>query len=167
MLFRSLKGGLFYISWIILYYYLLEPKTLLDERIITHIVHVSAWLLKCFGYSTFEETRDTTFQLVGIVGGSNNPGVWIGTACNAVSLFALFTIFIIAMPGSWKNKMWFIPMGLLIIHLANILRVTLLAIIAYVNVNYLNFNHTYTFTILTYSIIFILWIWWVNKFSKT
>jgi exosortase family protein XrtF len=166
VLYFFLKAAILYSSWIGLYYYFLEPQTLLDERVISHIVHVSAFLLRAVGYSTFEETRDTTFQLVGIVGGINNPGVWIGTACNAISLFALFSIFIFSFPGSWKHKIWFIPMGLMIIHIANVLRVSLLAIIAFKNVKYLNFNHTYTFTILIYSIIFILWMWWINKFSK-
>lgn len=32
---------------------------------------------------------------------------------------------------------------------------------------YLNFNHTYTFTFIAYSVVFGLWILWVNKFSDT
>jgi exosortase/archaeosortase family protein len=47
----------------------------------------------------------------------------------------------------------------------NVLRVVALAIIAKYCPQYLNFNHTYTFTFVIYSFIFLLWIIWVNKFS--
>jgi exosortase family protein XrtF len=161
-----LKAGLLYAFWLPFYYYFLEPKTTVDERIITHIIRVSAWVLEAFGYTTFQETRDSTFQLLGIIG-NNNPGVWIGTACNALTLFSLFTIFILAFPGSWKKKLWFIPMGIACIHFINIVRVCALAVIAYKDITLLSFNHTYTFTILVYGFIFALWMWWVNKYSKT
>jgi exosortase family protein XrtF len=162
-----LKGGLLYLGWIVIYYLLIGPYTSIDENFITHIINAAAKVLRLFGYQTFQETEDRTFQLLGIVGGNNNPGVWIGNACNAITLFALFSIFIVAFPGSTKKKLWFIPMGILIIHTLNILRVCALAMIAYYNYNLLDFNHTYTFTILVYACIFALWFWWVSKFSKT
>jgi len=31
---------------------------------------------------------------------------------------------------------------------------------------YLNFNHTYTFTFMVYAFIFLLWMIWVNRFSE-
>ncbi|MFN6038909.1 MAG: hypothetical protein ACK452_10620, partial [Bacteroidota bacterium] len=128
----------------------IEPKTNLDENFITHIIKLSEKTLNFLNYKTFCETEDRTFQLIGIVGGVNNPGVWVGTGCNALTLFALFSIFIISFPGKLKNKIWFIPLGILIIHFLNIIRVTCLAIIAFKNYSLLNFNHTYTFTIIVY-----------------
>ena len=41
------------------------------------------------------------------------------------------------------------------------------ALIANYNYYYLDFNHTYTFTFIAYSVVFGLWMLWVNKFSKT
>jgi exosortase family protein XrtF len=159
------KAIILYSSWFIFYYVFLEPKTTLDENFITHIIKCSEFILKVLNFKTFIETEDRAFQLIGIVGGDSNPGVWVGTGCNAITLFALFSIFIISFPGKIKNKIWFIPLGLFVIHIANIIRVCSLAIIAYYNYNLLNFNHTYTFTILVYSVIFLLWVWWVKKFS--
>ena len=160
-----IKAALFYSGWFIIYYLIIEPKTQIDEFFITHIIRVSDIILGLFKYETFTETNDRTFQLIGIVGGKGNPGVWVGTACNALTLFALFSIFIISFPGKWKNKFWFVPLGVLIIHCLNIIRVCALAMIAFYNYNLLNFNHTYTFTIIVYGLIFLLWIWWVKKFS--
>jgi exosortase family protein XrtF len=170
-----LKGGLLYAAWTAFYYLWFSPQTRVDERFITHIINVSGWILETLGYKTFkvlsdehfDPTDDKTFQLIGIVGGTNNQGVWIGSACNAISLFALFSIFVIAFPGSWKKKFWFIPLGIVVIHCLNILRVCALAMISYYNNDLLAFNHSYTFTIIVYGCIFALWFWWVNRYSKT
>ena len=162
-----IRAILLYTTWFTFYYLYIEPKTTIDENFITHIIHFSDLILNTLKFKTFVETGDRTFQLIGIVGGNSNPGVWVGTGCNAITLFALFSIFIISFPGKIKNKLWFIPLGLIVIHLVNVIRVCALAVIAYYNYNLLNFNHTYTFTILVYSIIFVLWVWWVKKYSRT
>ena len=47
----------------------------------------------------------------------------------------------------------------------NITRIISLALIAHYYPQYLNFNHTYTFTFVAYAIVFALWMLWVNKFS--
>jgi len=47
-----------------------------------------------------------------------------------------------------------------------VLRVVALITINYYAPQYIEFNHTYTFTILVYSIIFLLWMWWVNASLK-
>jgi len=41
-----------------------------------------------------------------------------------------------------------------------------LAIINYVAPQYVEFNHTYTFTLFVYGIIFLLWMWWVKSSLK-
>jgi exosortase/archaeosortase family protein len=90
----------------------------------------------------------------------------MGDPCNGIILFALFSSFIIAFPGPLKSKIWFIPSGIIIIYLANVLRVVLLAIIQlYVSRSTLEFHHTYTFTYMVYSLIFFMWWIWVNQFS--
>jgi hypothetical protein len=40
-----------------------------------------------------------------------------------------------------------------------------LALIQYKAPEYLDFNHHYTFTVIVYAFIFLLWMIWVNKFS--
>ena len=89
----------------------------------------------------------------------------IGAPCDGLVLFALFAIFIVAFPGSWRRKMWFIPSGILLIHLANLVRVVSLVIIQYNRPQSLKFNHDYTWTILIYGFIFWLWYLWSVRFS--
>ncbi len=148
-----------YLSWFVLYELVIKPYTTIDEKLISVIISQSAFLLKTLGYTTYQAVEEEGIQLLGIDGA--HP-IWIGSPCNAFTLFAFFSLFIIAFPGRVKNKLWFIPMGILIIHLANLIRVMSLTLINYYNPEYLEFNHTYTFTIFVYGIIFCLWMWWVN-----
>ena len=53
----------------------------------------------------------------------------------------------------------------LIIHLINAIRIVALAIIVDVNPDWLYFNHNYTFNIIVYSFVFILWYIWAKKYA--
>jgi exosortase family protein XrtF len=92
--------------------------------------------------------------------------IWIGGPCDGVAIMAIFLIFVSAFPGNQIHKLWYIPLGILLIHFINVLRVAGLTLINFYAPEYLDFNHNYTFTFLVYGFIFILWITWVNKFSK-
>ena len=95
-----------------------------------------------------------------------NHGVWIGEPCNGVKIFGLFTIFIISFNGSWTNKLWYIPLGILILHLFNIVRISILTYISAVDPFILDFNHNITFQLITYSAMLGLWYIWILKFSS-
>ncbi len=154
------------LTYTILYFFyefVIKKYTNLDQAFIRVIINWSDALLHLLGYKTFKVLGDTEFQSVGIDG---SEGVWVGAACNAVTLFFLFAVFILAYPGHQKSKLWYVPLGIFTIHVINILRVMALALIAFYHPNWLDFNHTYTFTFLVYGLIFLLWIIWVNKFAN-
>ncbi len=153
---------IFYLSWLLLYEFFIRPHTLIDEKVISNLIFISSAILSLLNYPIYASTQDINEQLIGVEG--SNP-IWIGDPCNAVTLIALFSIFIIAFPGKLKNKAWYIPAGILAIHAVNIFRVCSLTLIQYYFPKYLDFNHNYTFTLLVYSFIFLLWIIWVNRYS--
>lgn len=155
-------AGFLYLILYLLYQFVVKRYTFYDQKFIGWIIESADLVLKTLGYTTFKVLQDHDFQVIGI-DGSN--GVWVGSNCNAITLFTLFAVFIIAYPGNQRDKWWFVPAGIVAIHVLNILRVTALAIIANAYPEYLSFNHTYTFTFLVYSFIFFLWMFWVNKFS--
>jgi exosortase family protein XrtF len=156
-------AAVLYISWFVLYELVIKPYTSIDEKLIGVIINESSFLLRLFGYNTYQKQEDQDMQIMGIDGA--HP-IWIGSPCNAMTLFAFFTFFIIAFPGNFKNKLWFIPFGIVLIHIANLIRVMALALINFYAPGYLEFNHTYTFTIFVYALIFSLWMWWVNYTLK-
>ena len=158
-----LTAGSLYLALYLVYQFIVRKYTYYDQKFIGQIIEAAEMILNILGYTTFKVLQDRDMQVLGI-DGSN--GVWIGSNCNAITLFSLFTVFILAYPGRQKPKFWFIPLGILIIHFLNILRVVSLALIARHAPSYLDFNHTYTFTFLIYAFIFLLWMIWVNRFSQ-
>lgn len=117
------------------------------------------------GFNTsLEVTRDLVITKLTDYGPTH--GTWIGEPCNGIKVMGLFAIFLIAFPGEWKHKLWYIPAGIVIIHIANAFRVSGLTIIEAKWPQYLDFNHNVTFQVLIYGIIFLLWYIWVQKFSN-
>jgi exosortase family protein XrtF len=157
------KASLLYGTCYFLYEFILKRVTKGDQLFVRQIINLCQSILEQMGYKTFASKDVNDMQVFGI-DGSN--GVWIGGPCNGITLMFLFAIFVIAYPGSVKNKLWYVPLGILIVHTINIIRIIALALIAYYHFEYLDFNHTYTFTFLAYSAVFGLWMLWVNKFSN-
>jgi exosortase family protein XrtF len=155
-------AGILYVILYLIYQFVVKRYTYYDQAFIGQIIRAADVVLRAVGYKTFMVLQDRDFQVIGI-DGSN--GVWVGSNCNALTLFALFSVFVIAYPGHQKAKLWFIPAGMIAIHLLNILRVVALALIANYYPSRLDFNHTYTFTFLIYAFIFGLWMLWINKFA--
>lgn len=154
-----LKALSLYLIWFFLYEQWLSEIGWVDNVVIDNIVYLTEVILNGVGYDLF--VYDHT---IGIDGGH---GVYIGTPCDAIELMALFSGFVLIIKGSWINRLWFIPVGLIIIHFLNIIRVIALVLIAHYAEGYLEFNHKYTFTLILYVIVFVGWIIWVKYFSKT
>ena len=155
-------ASLFYIIWFVTYEFYIIPKTQLDEKIISNIVFFSEKILRFFSHDTYASTDDLNLQMIGVDGA--HP-VWIGRPCNGISVIAIFCVFILVFPGKLIHKFWYVPLGIILIHFINILRVCALASISYYKPEYLQFNHTYTFTVIVYGLIFLLWMFWVNRFT--
>jgi exosortase family protein XrtF len=157
------------ILWFGFYENIYELGELFDiefqRNISIHVAKISMFFISLFGYTPIIDTS-TDFVIISIEGNYLNHGAWIGEPCNGLKVFGLFSIFIIAFQGKWTNKIWFIPLGILILHLANAIRIAILTIISAQNPALLDFNHNITFQVIVYGIVFILWYLWVNKLSK-
>ena len=156
-----IKVSILLILWYCLYEFWLGPKGYLDRPLINNLIYFSSSLLHFFGFNVI----DHAFENMRTMGIDGTNGVWIGDACNGIPLFAVFTIVISCFPGPWKTKLWYIPIGILFIHLINIIRLAILSIIVFYSPDSLDFNHTYTFQILVYGLMFLLWIRWIKKYS--
>ena len=149
-------GG--YIVWHLAYETYLKPATLLDEYITQNLIVVTESVVDVLGYETLALYQENDGEFRYRVGIRGTNGVLVGTSCDGVILFALFTIFILSFPGRWLRKFWYIPAGIAVIHGAIILRIiSLLMIQLYLGEEALKFNHDYTFSVFVYSIIFALW----------
>ncbi len=157
-------GFVGYLAWYVLYQYFLKDQTQLDEYLIHSLVVSSEAVLRLLGFALYEVTSPDLRWQIGI---ADSVGLLqVGAPCDGLVLFALFAVFIAAFPGPKRRKLWFIPLGILLIHLANLLRVVSLVIIQYNRPQSLKFNHDYTWTVLIYGFIFWLWYMWAVRLSQ-
>jgi len=162
-LFFLVKSLLIYLVWVISYRLFLHEKSPIDFFLIDNLTSWTAKILQLFNYKMMTFPADV--DRLGAVGIDGSHGVLIGYPCNGLELFALFTGFVMAYPGTIIKKLWFIPLGIISIHILNLFRVIGLALLSYYAPEKLEFNHTYTFTFLIYTYVFMLWMLWALKLS--
>ncbi len=85
--------------------------------------------------------------------------------CNGISVAILFAAFVIAFKGKLWQTVSFILFGTLLIHILNVARIALLAALLFHYPEYEHILHGVVFPGIIYSIVFILWVVWINKFS--
>ncbi len=85
--------------------------------------------------------------------------------CNGINVMIVFVAFLVAYGGSLTRMIWFLPLGLMIIHLFNLLRIMLLFVAAQQNTRYFYYIHKYFFTAALYLVVIVLWIIWVTRWS--
>ena len=78
----------------------------------------------------------------------------------------LFAGFIIAYPGPWKVKLFYVPIGVFLIYLLNVLRIMALGLNSFHSRHTLEFNHKYTFAFVVYACIFGFWMLWIKRYAK-
>ncbi len=86
--------------------------------------------------------------------------------CNAISVIILFIAFVIAFSGKLKTTLLFILSGSLLIYILNVIRIVILSVLMYHFPEQEHILHGVVFPLIIYGAVFILWVIWVNKFSK-
>ncbi|MBN2892344.1 MAG: archaeosortase/exosortase family protein [Bacteroidales bacterium] len=117
----------------------------------------SKFFLNIIGYTV--EVYGKTIKIVG------SYGVHVDRGCLGRNTLGLFVGFILAFPGKFKNKIWFLAMGIVIFIFLNVMRILGLAITDNCCREQLDFNHHFLFKIIVYVVIFFLWAWWIKKYS--
>ena len=92
----------------------------------------------------------------------NGSSMIIGENCSGLKQTLLFIIILIIIPGPWKKKIWFIPIGIALLHFTNILRVTFSGLTLSIDPNWFRFVHDKFFKVVYFTVIFLLWLWWVE-----
>jgi exosortase family protein XrtF len=116
---------------------------------IDHVLHIPI---------TTDENRTIYFQ--------NNGFISISPGCSGLKPILQFVLLMLLFPGPWKHKAWFIPMGIVLVHLTNLFRITGLAVVTVTIPEYWDFAHDNLFRPFFYVVIFLLWVWWVEKYRR-
>jgi len=86
--------------------------------------------------------------------------------CTTMKQWMHWIVIMTFFPGPWKHKLWYIPLGILVIHLTNLFRITGLTLIQFPFPDGFHFFHDYFFKTLFYAVIFLLWLLWNEKIRK-
>lgn len=150
-------GSLLYGWYVTAYHPRPDPMT-------SWVTEQSAVVLNLFGLevTTFDnQVKPTTY-----IASATKNIVSVYEGCNGLNVVVVFLAFLFAFGPYTKTMMWFVPLGLLVIHISNITRIVLLVLIAMQMKSYYYFTHKYLFTAFIYLFVFLLWIWWVMRLAK-
>ena len=161
-LFRFLLvAAAMYLAWFFGYEQWLAHDGRLDAALCTHITAAGVGLLRLLGFPAALAPAHANLMLM-----SGQPAVVVGPPCNGLVLYVLFAGFVLAFPGPWRRKAWYIPAGIALIWGLNVLRVAALALNHHYAHGSVDFNHHYTFTFVVYACIFGLWMLWARRLAS-
>jgi exosortase/archaeosortase family protein len=127
------------------------------ETFLAHQVFLPAsWIVKNILHYPLITGNNTLFL-------PNNAYVAVEGSCSGLKQFYQWTVLMILFPGPWKKKLWYIPLGLLVIHIDNILRIVILSVLAVHWPAHWDFIHMWILRPFFYVVIFALWVIWVEK----
>jgi len=138
-----------------------NPK---PDPITIEVARQTHGVLNLFGFETTTsvEDRETGVYINNVA----RPVISVYEGCNGLNVFIIFISFLLAYGRPRKSLLWFIPLGMLIIHLTNLARIALLYHVSLSYPDYLYFTHKYFFTGIIYVSVFGLWWWWVVRLMK-
>lgn len=129
----------------------------LEEVMARQVFLPSSWFVEhVIGYDI--KTLNTTLYF------PNNGYIEVNGSCSGLKQFYQWIFLMVLFPGPWKKKLWYIPIGLIVIHLTNIFRIIALSVIVMEWPQYWTFSHDWILRPFFYVVIFIMWVIWVEKF---
>ena len=151
--------GLYFIGNI-LYGLMVESFREIPDPVTRVVANQTANILQRFGQpvTTIGNTKGPTVFLK--EGDKTILNIYEG--CNGINVMIVFIAFLVAFGGAIKKLAWFLPLGIVIIHLSNLVRLVLLYFVAINYYSYFYYVHKYIFTALLYLIVVLLWIVWVG-----
>lgn len=127
------------------------------------VTHQTSAILNLLGEQTTTLPTPGTASVSILVGMRSALMVYEG--CNSINVMIVFVAFIFAFGGSARKMTWFVPVGLVVIYIVNLMRVFGLYYVAEQWQEYFYYIHKYAFTAFIYVFVLILWWWWIEKIS--
>jgi exosortase/archaeosortase family protein len=146
-----------YVLWYILYDLWILPDGRVDLWLSEHIVSLGGSMLAGLGFDVYAQGR--------IIGLAGTNMLEIIDGCNGIEVIGLFAGFVLAYPGRSLNRLIFIPAGILVLYLTNVVRILVLAI-TQLHAPGIFTTHDST-TAIFYVVVFLMWVVWVNFGSRS
>jgi exosortase/archaeosortase family protein len=95
----------------------------------------------------------------------NGKSVQIIWACTGIKQAYIFFCIIAFYKGPWQKKLWYIPLGIFVVYLFNLLRISAIAALVENHSELFDLVHGHLLKYLFYIVIFGLWVLWEEKIS--
>ena len=127
------------------------------------LFHQSVWILKHIFLFDVQTTGQTIFIPI-----ANKEFFYLNVSpeCTSLKQWLHWLVIMLLFPGPWKHKIWYIPLGIIIIQGINIVRVVGLSLAMSKFPDNFNLFHTYVFKLFFYIMIFAMWLIWVELFIE-
>jgi exosortase/archaeosortase family protein len=123
----------------------------------------SVWILK----HVFSLDFTTEGQTIWVALQDGRSGyVEVSPGCTSLKQWMHWLFIMLLFPGPWKHKLWYIPLGIIIIHFVNIIRIVGLSLTLKPWADHFDFFHDYIFKTFFYFMIFVMWVLWVEIFVE-
>lgn len=130
------------------------------EAFLAHQVFLpSAWIVEHILRYPIQAFDNTLFF-------ENNGYVAVVGSCSGLKQFYQWTVLMLLFPGPWKKKLWFIPSGIIIIHIVNIFRIVVLSVVVVHWPQNWDFIHEWILRPFFYVVIFGMWVVWVERVKE-
>lgn len=93
---------------------------------------------------------------------SNGFGVAVEAGCNAVEACIVLAAAILAFPSAWRHKLLGLVIGMVIVQMANILRIISLFYLGQWRMDAFEFAHLYLWQALIMLDVLVVWLIWVR-----
>ncbi len=154
----GLISGAFLICWLVGAALGLGGDSPLDKALCHQLAAGSTWALRLLGWQA--SVSATTPNLLLLQG---QPAVIVGGPCDGLVLYTLLVGFVLAYPGPARRRLWFIPMGIVVLWLLNVVRIVALALNQRYSPDTFYFNHHYAFSAIAYLVLCGLWVLWARQ----
>jgi exosortase/archaeosortase family protein len=95
----------------------------------------------------------------------NRVAVRIVWSCTGIKQAYIFVCLILFYKSDWLKKIWFIPLGLVLVYVINMLRIAAITALVKYYPQQFDFMHEHLFKYLFYVFLFGLWVIWDEKIA--
>ena len=163
-LFFVLKFVLLYVVMNVLYALYVNAYLPGPDAITKLVTRQTSYILQVLGEETSSTpSAERAYVYLSTPESGNVLSVYEG--CNAINVVIIFLAFLLALPFN-QVLLWFVPLGLLIIHLSNLARIALLYFVSLHYPDAMYFVHKYLFTAFIFAVVFVLWFWYVKRYVR-
>ena len=167
------RGTLFFLIFETYFLTIEQKYRYINENLTNWVGNSTIWFLNLlegssefYGVSGVSRVfEQATWKVSNVIDIYHSQGkvLHIADGCNGFEMFALFIGFLFAVPGNNRLKWQYAFFGTPILFIANTLRCGGLVKLYLVNYQSFDFAHHYLFKIVLYSLIFLLWYYFLSK----